>query len=357
MWMTSFTIFAYGTFKNNNSVVAVFPDFKMGQLFIADENTGVNTMYIVDNKDKTTDRTVNGKLVYSVNDYQNYYPPKSYNNKESEYSVFEKKRDGYCKEQARGKSHFFVIERKNKKPECVVPKNSNKAAMFLPKQLNSSIEKSTLYIPNKSITSGNMKTDKELGVEKYKYLEDAYSARSYTDYKVSASKWTPDLNLSNQNTFFNQTSNFGRDAIGLKSKDNSKETAQIMPKGIESFATFTQDTIDQINNYTLPRLNSYLEKQTRVNQNVADISGNITQINAKYPVMADRERETNGVKNYQFYDFTSDTEVYSLKEDRSLVPALLKDQQIMVVEHNNLFIISTIAITTLLVGAIFATSK
>ena len=124
----------------------------------------------------------------------------------------------------------------------------------------------------------------------------------------------------------------------------------------DGFKTYTEETIDQINNYTQPRFANYLDKQTQVNKNVKDISGNITQINDKYAFMSDTVARTQGVQNNEFYDFTG-SEIYSLKEDRSLVPALLKDQQTMIVEHNNLFIVSTITVATLLVSAIFVSSN
>jgi len=157
----------YGTFKNNNTIFSIVPDFKMGQMFVADENAGVNKMYIVKDENKILDKLdSNGKLVYSVNDYRNYYPPPDYNEKESEYSVFNRERDGYCKEQAKGKSHFFVIEKKGK-TQCVVPKNMDREVVFIPKQSETNISKSTLYVPNKSVTSGNTETDKNLGIGKY----------------------------------------------------------------------------------------------------------------------------------------------------------------------------------------------
>jgi hypothetical protein len=87
-----------------------------------------------------------------------------------------------------------------------------------------------------------------------------------------------------------------------------------------------------------------------------DISGNVKSINDRYAFMSDKVAMTNGVENNEFYDFTGPV-IYSLKEDRSLVPALLKDQQTMVVEHNNLFMISTITVATLLISAIFVSSN
>jgi hypothetical protein len=350
---TQYFLRIYKTIKNNNSIFSILPDFKIGKLFIADENTTATTMYLVKDENKITDRLEKGKLIYSVNDYPNYYPPSGYTDKNSNYNVFEKKRNGYCKEKARGNSHFFVIEKK-KKTLCVVPKKSDQEFVFLPKQPKTEITKSTLYVPNKIVTSGNVKTDGDLKLSGYKYSENAYATKPYADFNVSINNWDPRLNLSAQNPFYSETTNYGLNATGLNSANNSNSVAEVMPK--EKFTTYTQETIDQINNYTTPRFTNYLDKQTKVNQNVKDISGNITQINDKYAFMRDTVKRTQGVKNNEFYDFTG-SEIYSLREDRALVPALLKDQQTMIVEHNNLFIVSTITVATLLVSAIFVSSN
>lgn len=353
---TQYFLRIYKTIKNTNSFFSILPDFKMGKLFVADENSTATTMYLVKDENKTTDRLKNGKLTYTTNEYNNYFPPANYNLTGSEYTMFEKIRNGYCKEKARGKSHFFSVKIKNKtKRQCVVPKNSDQEIVFLPKQpQHTNIINSTLYVPNKIVTSGNVKTDVDLKLSGYKYSENAYATKPYADFNVSINNWDPRLNLSGQNQFYNQTLNYGQDAIGLSSVNNSKSVAEVMPT--EQFTTYTQETIDQINNYTTPRFTNYLDKQTRVNQNVKDISGNITQINDKYAFMSDTVKRTQGVQNNEFYDFTG-PEIYSLREDRALVPALLKDQQTMIVEHNNLFIVSTITVATLLVSAIFVSSN
>ena len=97
---------------------------------------------------------------------------------------------------------------------------------------------------------------------------------------------------------------------------------------------------------------SYIEKQNKVNKNVVDISNNVYAINQLY---MDMDGTGNIVKD-QKYDFTNANEIYTLKEDRSFVPALLKDKQILLIEHNNLYIVSTLTIATLLMTAIFMSS-
>ena len=112
----------------------------------------------------------------------------------------------------------------------------------------------------------------------------------------------------------------------------------------------TENQINQFgSNYV-----SYINRQNQVNKNVVDISNNISQINNLYMDMSGNEI-TAGQMNPKHvkYDFTDETEVYTLKEDRTFVPALLKDKQILLIEHNNLYIVSTLTIATLLMTAIF----
>lgn len=97
---------------------------------------------------------------------------------------------------------------------------------------------------------------------------------------------------------------------------------------------------------------SYINQQNKVNKNVVDISNNIYQVNKLYMDMDG----TGDIDKDQKYDFTNANEIYTLKEDRSFVPALLKDKQTLLIEHNNLYIVSTLTIATLLMTAIFMSS-
>ena len=97
---------------------------------------------------------------------------------------------------------------------------------------------------------------------------------------------------------------------------------------------------------------SYLNRQQQVRNNVRDISNNIYEIKQLYSQM---DGTADPTKN-QKYDFTDDKEVYVLKEDRTIIPALLKDKQTLLTEHNNLYIVTTLTIATLLMTAIFMSS-
>lgn len=97
---------------------------------------------------------------------------------------------------------------------------------------------------------------------------------------------------------------------------------------------------------------SYLNRQQQVRNNVRDISNNIYEIKQMYSQM---DGTADPTKN-QKYDFTDANEVYVLKEDRTIIPALLKDKQTLLTEHNNLYIVTTLTIATLLMTAIFMSS-
>lgn len=97
---------------------------------------------------------------------------------------------------------------------------------------------------------------------------------------------------------------------------------------------------------------SYLKRQQQVRDNVRDISNNIYEIKQLYSQMDGTADPTKRQK----YDFNDANEVYVLKEDQTIIPALLKDKQTLLTEHNNLYIVTTLTIATLLMTAIFMSS-
>ncbi len=327
----------YKSTKNANNLYSVITEPIMGKTFVADENKGMTSLHLL--KDEFSSKQGWQK-------YDKYGPSGG----EKNYEITKQMREGDCEKKATAKSHYFVVE-KNKKNYCYVPKpeQSMKGHDFIPNSY------SRLYVPSKFVTSGDVAKDTTLGLEKYTKVENAYERNNYSNFNIMKEPWDPSKSLPKQVGVFNSADNIVRNQVGLKSVDSSKDNATIMFEGFNT-KTLQERTLNQINKYTLPKMDSYLVKQSKVNQNVMDISGNVKSINDRYAFMSDKTALTNGVKNNEFYDFTGPV-IYSLKEDRSLVPALLKDQQTMVVEHNNLFVISTITVATLLISAIFVSSK
>jgi len=338
----------YMSMNNTNNLVSVTPDFKMGKAFVADENMSITTLHLVND----TNLKKNG-----WHSHPGYGPVPGPN----KYEISQKQNALDCSTKASAKSHYFVVKDKNSKEFCYVPNTdvSNKGPVFIPNNNGS------LYVPSKYITSGDVAKDRELKFDtNYKFKENAYSKNDYSNYILEKKAWTPETVLQKKVSEFNSTDNVNRNALGLNSNNNVNTPATVMIKNgfknMEGFAdvppNLITNTISQINSDTIPRFNSYLAKQTRVNKNADSIRANIMSNNTTHDLMRSTTLKTGGVTNNEFYDYTGD-EIYSLKEDRSLVPALLRDQQTMVVEHNNLFVISTITVATLLITAIVVSSK
>ena len=340
----------FKTVNNTNTLFSVNPDFKMGKLFLADKNDMSKKMFL-NNKPEY-------KKFHGYTNYGEYHPPSVVG--ESGFTSFDRKYSGECRQYAKknNRRHYYHVVMDNNTHKCIVPnvEKDMEGPVFLPKQSTSGIKSSVLYLENKSITSGNVETDRKMKLNKYTYENKAYENKAFSDFNLANVEWTPDVSLPKEFVSYGSTNRYVNDAVGVKSNDNVSGTATVDIMR-EPFETLQDRTIGQINDHTRPLFSSYLDKQTNVNRNVLDISKNIVDINAKYGIQSDAVGETNNIKNNRFYDFTDGNIVYSLNEDRSMVPALLKDQQTMVIEHNNLFIISTITVTTLLISAIFMSSE
>ena len=327
----------YSSTRNTNNVFSVRSDPLLDNTFVADENQGITALHLI--KDEFSKKQ-------NWHGYGSYGPDPD----RKKYEITERKYAGECGPKATAKSHYFVVSENNKQ-YCYIPttEQSMKGYEFIPNA------RSSLYVPSKFVTSGNVTDDTKLGIDKYKHVINAYVEKDYSNFNMMKDPWNPSKSLPKQVGVFNSAGGVVENQLGVKSNNSLTDIGTITMEGFQT-RTLQQRTIDQINNYTLPKMDSYLAKQTKVNQNVMDISGNVKSINDRYAFMKDTNLLTNGVQNNEFYDFEGPV-IYSLKEDRSLVPALLKDQQTMVVEHNNLFMISTITVATLLISAIFVSSK
>jgi hypothetical protein len=110
---------------------------------------------------------------------------------------------------------------------------------------------------------------------------------------------------------------------------------------------FTGPTVNEQSIKTLDRtganLTRYEKYQTTVNSNRTNIETKIGNIDKLYTDMSG-----NNAK----YDFTG-TKISTLAEDRGLQTALTKDNAIYLAEQNNLYLVGTLTMATLLITAIF----
>jgi hypothetical protein len=116
---------------------------------------------------------------------------------------------------------------------------------------------------------------------------------------------------------------------------------------IEKIENFEGPTVNEQSLKTLEstsnNLGEYIVNQERVNTNHGAIGAKIANIDSLYKQMSD-----NNAK----YDFTG-TNISSLEEDRGLQAALTKDNAIYLAEQNNLYLVGTLTMATLLITAIF----
>jgi len=128
---------------------------------------------------------------------------------------------------------------------------------------------------------------------------------------------------------------------GTQSNSTTNINSPMIAGKIENFTTVVDDSLTKLDQID-KQFKRYKTDQYTVVQNRIDISNNITSINQTYTDMSGNQKK---------YDFTGDT-IYALEEDRTLESALLKDNAIYKEEQNNLYMITTLTMATLLVAAI-----
>jgi hypothetical protein len=309
------------------------PDLKMNKLF-----------YVSTYPENKFLREVPKNLQRMGKKYSNYpdmYPltPGDYN--ETAYS-----KTNPCVKQCNdniGCNHFYRVENATG-TKCLIPKSSETPITYLPKQPDSTYTSSILRTRNNVIKTGIAEKDEVY--DKTKYISNGYTDTvqlRYSDYKVEknvlAESDTPGPNgtayIVELKNNISDTMNATR-PISITNINNPMNAGKI-----ESFTVIDRSLtkLDQIDN----KLKTHATDQAKVNKNRIDISNNITSIDNTYSAM-----EQNPTK----YDFARPA-IYDLeKEDRSLSAALLKDNSIYEEEQNNLYMITTLTMATLLVSAI-----
>jgi hypothetical protein len=309
------------------------PDLKMNKLF-----------YVSTYPENKFLREVPENLQRMSNKYSNYgysYPltPGDYN--ETAYS-----KTNSCIKQCNdstGCNHFYRVQNATG-TKCLIPKSSGTPIIYLPKQPGSTYTSSTLRTRNNVIATGI--AEKDAVYDKTKFVANGYADTvqlSYSDYKVEknalAASDTPGPNgtayIVDLRNNISDTMNATR-PISITNINNPMNAGTI-----ESFTVIDRSLtkLDQID----AKLKTHGNDQAKVNKNRIDISNNITSIDNTYS-----EMKQNPTK----YDFALPV-IYDLeKEDRSLSAALLKDNSIYEEQQNNLYIITTLTMATLLVTAI-----
>jgi hypothetical protein len=310
------------------------PDLKMNKLFYA--STYPENKFL---REVPASLQTNG-VGYTAA-YSNSYPLTPSNFNVTDYS-----RTNNCAKQcdnSLGCNYFYKVTDTTGATKCLISKNSNEPITYLPKQPDSQYTSSYLKIKNKIIKTGDETKDKVY--KNTMYITNGYDDTvnlSYSNYpvesKVLSNTDTPgpagtDYVVELQNRINQRTSS--APPISLTNINKPMSAGKI-----ENFTTVERSLtkLDEIDG----QFNEYASNVYKINPNRINISNNILSINKNYVDMSG---------NQQKYDFTGQT-IYALEEDRTLSSALLKDNAIYNEEQNNLYLVTTLTMATVLITAI-----
>lgn len=311
------------------------PDLKMNKLFYA--STYPENKFL---REVPASLQTNGNT-YTT--YSNTYPLTPGNFNVTDYS-----RTNNCAKQCNntlGCNSFYKVTDATGATNCLISKNSNEPITYLPKQPDSQYTSSYLKIKNKNIQTGDETRDKVYN--NTTYIENGYKDTvnlSYSNYpvenKVLSNTDTPgpagtDYVVKLQNRVNQRTSS--APPISLTNINKPMNAGKI-----ENFTTIVDRSLTKLDEID-GQFNEYASNVYKIDPNRINISNNILSIDKTYLDMSG---------NQQKYDFTGQT-IYALeKEDRSLSAALLKDNAIYNEEQNNLYVVTTLTMATLLITAI-----
>ena len=259
----------------------------------------------------------------------------------------------------KNKNYYYKVTNLTNVERCLQPTNTGTNPMFLPKQSESQYNSSTLYMKNPTIKTSD--AAKNSVYNQTNYISNGFDHQIELGFKSYPVEKDP---LSESDVPGTMGTSYVAKLINKVSISTSGQTKiyhpiQIKPmiagKKIENFEgpTFQGPTVNEQSQKTLDttgaNLKRYAEYQNTVNSNHTNIGDKIGSINTFYTEMSD-----NNAK----YDFTSKNAegtpvISSLKEDRGLQAALTKDNAIYLAEQNNLYLVGTLTMATLLITAIF----
>ena len=312
---------------DNRIFYTVDPDIKTNKLFYA--STFANNKYLKEVPSELKDYT--NSTSYSV--YTESYPDPD--------SSFEKVDCAGAK----NKNYYYKVV--SDKESCLQPTSTGTNPVFLPKQPGSQYNSSTLYMKNPKIDTSD--AAKNSVYNQTSYISNGFDHQIELGFKKYPVEKDP-LRVSDVPGA--DGTSYVAELINKVSMSTSGQTKiynpiEMKPMIAGKIENFTGPTVNEQSLKTLDRtganLKRYHEYQERVNTNKDAIGAKISNIDNLYTDMSD---------NNEKYDFTGKN-ISSLEEDRGLQAALTKDNAIYLAEQNNLYLVGTLTMATLLITAIF----
>jgi hypothetical protein len=315
---------------DNRMFYTVEPDIKTNKLFYA--STFANNKYLKEVTSELKDYT--NSTSYSV--YTESYPDPG-----SRFETVD------CAG-AKNKNYYYkVVSDSNNVESCLQPTSTGTNPLFLPKQPESQYNSSTLYMKNPKIDTSD--AAKNSVYNQTSYISNGFDHQIELGFKKYPVEKDP-LRVSDVPGA--DGTSYVAELINQVSMSTSGQTKiynpiEMKPMIAGKIENFEGPTVNEQSLKTLDRtganLKRYHEYQERVNTNQDAIGAKISNINNLY---------TNMSGNNAKYDFIGKN-ISSLEEDRGLQAALTKDNAIYLAEQNNLYLVGTLTMATLLITAIF----
>ena len=315
---------------DNRIFYTVDPDIKTNKLFYA--STFANNKYLKEVPPELKDYT--NSTSYSV--YTESYP-----DPDNGFETVD------CAG-AKNKNYYYKVVDSTNGERCLQPTRTGTNPMFLPKQPGSQYNASTLYMKNPNIRTSD--AAKNSVYSKTGYISNGFDHQIELGFKSYPVEKDP---LSVSDVPGTEGTSYVAELINKVSMSTSGQPKiynpiEMKPMIAGKIENFEEGpTVNEQSLKTLERtganLRRYTDYQNTVNSNSINIGGKIVSIDKLYTDMSG-----NNAK----YDFTGKT-ISSLVEDRGLQAALTKDNAIYLAEQNNLYLVGTLTMATLLITAIF----
>ena len=320
---------------DNRIFYTVEPDIKTNKLFYA--STFANNKYL---------KEVPLELKDYVNSTSYSMYTESYPDPGSSFETVECSRD-------KNKNYYYEVSDSNNVKSCLQPTNTGTNPVFLPKQSESQYTASTLYMKNPKIRTSD--AAKNSVYNQTSYISNGFDHQIELGFKSYPVEKDP---LSVSDVPGTEGTSYVAELINQVNISTSGQPKiynpiEMKPMIAGKIENFEGPTVNEQSLKTLDtigaNLKRYTEYQNTVNSNNTNIGAKIANIDSLYTVMS-----ANNAK----YDFTSQNAesrpvISSLKEDRGLQAALTKDNAIYLAEQNNLYLVGTLTMATLLITAIF----
>lgn len=306
------------------------PDIKANKLFYA--STFANNKYL---KEVPTE-------------FKDYVNSTSYSSYAESYPDSERTFETVDCAGTKNKNYYYKVTDENNAESCLQPTVTGSLPTFLPKQPASQYTSSTLFVKNPKIRTGDAKKDAMYNQTQYVSDGFGHSIESgFKGYPVEKDRLSEaDVPGPEGTAYVAELIN--KVSVSTSGQRKISNPIEMKPMIAGKIENFEGPTVNEQTNRVLDRtsqgLARYQSYQDRVNANYGVIGTRIGEINGLYSDMSG-----NNAK----YDFVG-PKILSLEEDRqSLQAALTKDNAIYLAEQNNLYLIGTLTMATLLITAIF----